>query len=110
MKKPTRYFVEYDDPQFWRDVERGKADRGDWEPDVHILQRDFTVFAAALSFARSLQALSRIWERFDIEDTTPPAEYCRGLLWNYEERMLVEEPHEWKRGDPWHYQTEERLP
>ena len=88
MQKPTRYFVVWDDADLY---ERLKQERGtpDISPDLYYRTSNSPTLAHATRFFTSRQWCAQLWERYNIRDVTPAGD-PRGLLWDWQERMLKE--------------------
>lgn len=108
MGRPTRFYVEYMEPTFWEAVDRGDADPDDWDPS-DVEEEDFETLEAAVERARSpeLDGLGpRVCERLDLEPHRDPERPRTIIHWDWQQRIVTDEPHEWRPGDPPVYDEE----
>lgn len=87
MKKPLRYFVQYDNPElFAKAVAEAGGNPELTDPVDYVRDRSF----ASLSAARAFKARHRgavLYERVNIRDVTPDDD-PQGLLWDFDERLV----------------------
>lgn len=93
---PTRYYVEHMDTEKFGTTQ--DANGGNEDPRNYLVQEDFATLKGAQSRKASLNALGEhhytaIYERTNIEDTTPASLRRRGIDWQSAsfDQELVEE-------------------
>lgn len=96
MPKPTRYYVDYEDPALIeREMQRHNREHDMIDPADTMSWEDFTSLKAARAFQREQNRDGRyacIKERRNLIDETPPEDVAMGTepwsLWDSEDEII----------------------